>query len=897
MTVLLDAAAIGARRPALGPDLAQLAASLRDELTAQPSPIWLPSEKARLSRHGGRCRRDGTLLTFDPTQPHQHSCPQCGETFTTEDDYRFWIMNYQLWLAERAVRAATLAAVTKDTRSAQLAHDILDAYVDQYLRYPNVDNVLGPTRLFFSTYLESIWLLQVTIAVDLLEGTNGPTAWGGTVRERVIVPSTDLIASYGEHDSNRQVWNNAALAASARLLAADRQFKDAVFGPSGLIHHLMGGLLSDGTWYEGENYHLFAHRGLWYGVQVADGAGLKLPPEAMARFEAGFATPFATVLPDLTFPARRDSQYGVSLRQWRIAESCEIGLARRPDDAVLRGALHRLYHDDLPPGETGRRTSTAEAERNVPPVRLTRSSLGWKALLFAMPTLPPLAPREAESVALRGQGFAVLRRGQGRVYVALDYGHPGAGHGHPDRLNLWLVDGTHRLLEDMGTGSYTERALHWYRSSLAHNAPLINGHSQRPVEGVLRGFGDEGEGGIGWISAAADLAPDVRVTRTICCTDRLLVDEVRWTSAAEVQVDLPLHVDAAIEGATDWHAEPLTGGSDLEDGFDFVADSERAATVGRVVQLAAGAVRAWIATGDAEWWRARAPGPPGRGVHPFLLQRTFGRAGMRRAVWTWVPAPLSVSFDGDTIRMQHDHGLTVVETGADAWRVHHAGQAWSLKWADVPPPASPVRAPRAPAFVIRADNDPRHAIPDLHFDLGRDAYRRSELTWDEAGAPTARVAFTATRGQLGIRVEVSKHDLWFAPRRDDNPLDNEHPDINSDGLQLHLTVGGAEYSWLLVPEDSGGVRVTQRRGRAATVEASWQRDEAGWSGVVSLPRSLLPAHGRRPFRLDVVINDMSSGRERRRGQLVLSGAPGEWVYLRGDRQDMSRALWFVISDA
>ena len=35
--------------------------------------------------------------------------------------------------------------------------------------YPNKDNVLGPTRLFFSTYLESIWLLQLVVALDLLE--------------------------------------------------------------------------------------------------------------------------------------------------------------------------------------------------------------------------------------------------------------------------------------------------------------------------------------------------------------------------------------------------------------------------------------------------------------------------------------------------------------------------------------------------------------------------------------------------------------------------------------------------------------------------------------------------------------------------------------------------------
>jgi hypothetical protein len=36
------------------------------------------------------------------------------------------------------------------------------------------------------------------------------------------------------------------------------------------------------------------------------------------------------------------------------------------------------------------------------------------------------------------------------------------------------------------------------------------------------------------------------------------------------------------------------------------------------------------------------------------------------------------------------------------------------------------------------------------------------------------------------------------------------------------------------------------------------------------------------------------GRERRRGQLVLGGADGEWVYLRGDRPDPARMLSILI---
>ena len=55
-----------------------------------------------------------------------------------------------------------------DERCRAAAITLLDRYADQYIRYPNADNVLGPSRPFFSTYLESIWLLQICIATDLL---------------------------------------------------------------------------------------------------------------------------------------------------------------------------------------------------------------------------------------------------------------------------------------------------------------------------------------------------------------------------------------------------------------------------------------------------------------------------------------------------------------------------------------------------------------------------------------------------------------------------------------------------------------------------------------------------------------------------------------------------------
>jgi hypothetical protein len=52
--------------------------------------------------------------------------------------------------------------------------------------------------------------------------------------------------------------------------------------------------------------------------------------------------------------------------------------------------------------------------------------------------------------------------------------------------------------------------------------------------------------------------------------------------------------------------------------------------------------------------------------------------------------------------------------------------------------------------------------------------------------------------------------------------------------------------------------------------------------------------GSYPVSLDVLVNETAPGRERRRGQLVLSGAHGEFVYLRGDRHDRNRLLPFMI---
>ena len=917
MTLLLHPHRIGERRDAARGALAPLASSLADDL--QPvlaRDVFIPAEKARLSRDGGRCPDDAALLGFDPFSPRLHRCPQCGKTYGEEAHYRWWIMSYQLWLAERTVHGAVLALLRGDRRAAAFSERILEQYVARYLGYPNSDNVLGPSRLFFSTYLESIWLLQIAIATDLLEAGGHAKALGGTVRDRIIEPGSAIVREYDEGGSNRQVWNNAALLASAALLGSTPELEPLVWGPSGLASHLARGLLSDGTWFEGENYHLFAHRGLWYGVQLAERLDLGLAEAFVApymkRFGEGFAASFATALPDLTLPSRRDSQYAISIRQWRFAELCELGLARH-EDPRLAAMLARLYNDDVPRRQTGRDISTAEVERNLPATKLARSDLGWRSLLLASPVLRVARAEPPKSLLLEGQGYAILRRAEGVVYVALDYGHSGGGHGHPDRLNLQLAQGTVRWLDDMGTGSYVDPTLHWYRSTLAHNAPLVDGSSQILTHGALRAFEERPEAG--WVDAEVEgIAPGVSIRRSLVAMDGYAIDIIEWRAASGIQFDLPVHLDVPPVDAHLWVRGALTGGTGVEDGFDWVTDAasvERGAgEATRVAGTRDGAsIAAWLRSNTShELWRATGPGPPGRPPAAFYVIRSRGTSGLIHTVLDWSAAIRDVRFSEETLIVARVSGADDIhERREDAWHIRRTSPSGVTTMielgggkmspaptaADHPPP--PVRRrPRMLVPVVATEAD-APSVAGLQLSMAEKHYRRSELPWKEAGAPSARVRLIATATTLLVRVEVSKASpVHFASPSPRNPLDNENPDINSDGVQIHLATAEADSPasrWLLVPEGQGGIRMTASP-EAPPMDAAWERTATGYA--VRCAITLTPVMREGGFDLDVIVNEMSPDRERRRGQLVLGGALGEWIYLQGDRHARDRFVPFAL---
>jgi hypothetical protein len=905
--------------------------ALADGLAAELSP-WLdshgelpiPAHKARLTRIGGRCPVHGIYLDFDPQSPHAHRCRVCDRAYAAPEHDDWWAMGAQLYSAERAVHAAALHALRGDPAHRALAERILTALAARYLTYPNRDNVLGPTRPFFSTYLESIWLLNVCQALALLELT-GATPIAGTLRAELLEPSRALIAGYHEHRSNRQVWNAAAVVAATVLLGPSNPLDAYRFGDGGLAA-ACDALDDTGAWYEGENYHLFAHRGLWYGVQLWRAQGRELPGPALSRYRAAFRSPFAGLLPDDTFPSRRDSQYRVSMRQWRNAEYLELGFAECDDDRIA-GLLHRLYDGSVVRHSDARARSTADAERHEPASALSRASGSWRALLMASAAELPNAAWEPPSVARPSEGLAVIRRDRGRVYVALEGGDHGGGHGHPDRLALTLQTGATRWLDDPGAGSYVDRSLFWYRSTLAHHAPLVNGRSQRARDTRLTHFDDRG--GAGWLRKMCVLDEGVTAERAIIVCDGYLVDVLTWRADHDVTITLPLaaHLPTIRGHGTDaWQATTRAGAGGLEDGFGFLQDVEAMALIDGKVECSSAThaagdrVRAWYAsTPGSTLLRAMAPGAPGEAPATRIMLEAHGAAGCIVGVWEWSDHRAGVV---DRVQLDPHGEVRATVTTIDGTTASHgpAQHGWHIgliaghakssidlegeQTAPVPPafpdPRSPGGGPTdwldVPMLATATLDIELPLRGARRIALGQPHYVATDEPYGGANQPEALVELGCTTDALVIRVTVMTGHAVVTPggapdHVPDNPLDNESADVNADGVQWYIgPVNGTEWwrSELAVPVGSTTLRrsITAAPNgpwpdAAADAASRWLPDDSGWVAQFVVSRRALPASA---ARFNLIVNERPPNGERRRGQLRLAGGGG-FGYLRGDRDE------------
>ncbi|HEU4648097.1 MAG TPA: heparinase II/III family protein [Gemmatimonadales bacterium] len=876
-------------------DLSRLLARLSER--ARPvlaRGLVVPPWKALLSTDGGVCPRDGHTLIFDPWANGEHRCPHCGQCYRGERHDRWWARFQHLWLGERMAHLAALAVFADDEAADDRARQLLAAYGGRYFQYPNRDNVLGPSRLFFSTYLESIWITHYLAAATFLR--EGERLDRGTAElvSQVADEAANLIGEFDEGFSNRQTWHNAALAAIAVWFEDEALLTRAVESPTGLLAHLLQGFGPDGLWYEGENYHLFALRGLLTGFQWLRAAGVDplAEPSVAERLTAALIGPALTALPDATFPARKDSRFGVSLAQPMYLELWEAGLGGHEavghDAGGIADWLARLYAVPAPVAET-LDSYLHEAGEPVPAHR-SRADLSWWMLVAMGPTLAGSADRwQPASALLESQGLAVLRSG-GR-YASLECGIYGGGHGHPDRLHLTLHQGGVHWLPDFGAGSYVARDLFWYRSTLAHNAPRLDGVSQPMADAACDYF--EAVGDWSWVRGRFG-----ELSRTLVSGPAYLLDVVELAGEEERMLELPYHLTGAVEVGTPGRWEP----AELTDPFTsdamrFVPDAE--GPIALSVRHA-DATLELVVSGPGELLRATAPGAPGTGSAAFYLVRARGQRVRIVAVFASGGTAPALAVADDAIEVGTEWHRAV----ADGWQID--GPSGSVRLRGRRPvvrsfsPLSPqTEPPVQTGAALHTDVPPALDGTLGDFDVSaplvldhEDQYRRSEEPYPGPEEFSAAVYAAWDADALYLAVEVTKPEPVF--RAADAPplrLDNEPDDIHSDGLQVYVQPDpeGPAYGWLIAPSE-GEPRLRVRpaagaAGDAAMVEGDWSMTESGY--VVTLGIRM-PGWEQRQYQdeigFDILVNEMLPGRERRAGQLVWSGGGG-WVYLRGDRQD------------
>jgi hypothetical protein len=525
------------------------------------------------------CPVDNTALRQDPFNPRDHLCPACGRNYTDEPYHRAWITFFQSYLSQRAVEMGIAYGVTGDDAYAEAIRRILRDYARHYADYPLVDCVLGPTHLFQSTYIESLWLASLAAAADFARDAIPAAEWR-LLRDELFLPAARVILDYDEGDNNRQAMNNVALGFVGLLCEEPSLVERAVRGEHGWLDHLAHSVLADGMWYEGDNYHFATLPAL---INLAEGMtrhGLDLYAVETGgrRLKMMFDAPLLDLYPDLTFPARKDSRYDSPLGQRWYVGMYELAFRRYGDPAYAR-LLRTLYTH--PPREKDCIANAAGLIDVLPSRPANRERLDWRGFLNAVPDLgEATGVPVTTSVNMAGTGLGILRTDGGRTYASVDYGHYGGGHGHPDRLQLNLYARGRPWLTDFGTGNYFFDHLRWYRSTIGHNTVAVDGRTQQAVAGRLRRFGAAGEHGL--IAAEVTGAyQGVRCRRTtVLLSSDLLLDLFIVEADREHCLDWSLHPCATLAVDLAGDVGPLAPATIAGEHYEWLQDIHRAAASG-----------------------------------------------------------------------------------------------------------------------------------------------------------------------------------------------------------------------------------------------------------------------------------------------------------------------------
>jgi len=473
--------------------------------------VEAPAKPAQWA-HWYVCPETGTELEFHP--PDHNICPDTGK------DYQDWPISdvHYHYMHDMLSHDAKILGVayrmTGKEIYAQHAAEILKIYADKYKDYPIVDNYGKQSdwgaRVYSQTLNESIWLIDMTFAYDLVRGSGALSAADRTHIERdLLLPSAaTVVRGHKEPTLNIQSWINGAEASVGFELGNKALIDEAIDGPLG-FRYQMKNYVHEGFWVEGAwGYQFYAMRPLSYTAEMAKRYGLDLWKQEPA-LASMYLSPLGVVLPDGKLPAFNDSH---EIPLYPNANLYELAY-ENTDNPLLLAVLGKA----------------------------PRSSL--ESLLFGVDTLPENGSTLLKSAVFPDAGYAMLRAKHTDLNIIMKFGPHGGGHGHYDKLGEVVYAKGRTQGVDPGTQLYG-MALHkeWDQMSVAHNAPTVDELRQDQATGKLIAW-KEGEDYVAATASAGPVYPFAELTRSLLVTDQyaLQVDHEHSTDGKPHIFDVNYH--------------------------------------------------------------------------------------------------------------------------------------------------------------------------------------------------------------------------------------------------------------------------------------------------------------------------------------------------------------------
>jgi hypothetical protein len=434
--------------------------------------VELPPEGGQWG-HYYACPKSGRQLVFSP--PNHNVCPDTGEEFKGYPYDQIVYATRANALGSAALNLALAFRLTGDRHYAEESAEILRAYADRYLTYPIHDNhgVVAPSgaRVFSQTLDESIWIIGMAWAYDLLRGAHVLTAADHKhIENDLLRPSAEVNGRAIGVTYNWQSWINTALAAVGYTVNDPKLIAKALDGPAG-FRFQMHDYVIDGFWIEGTwGYQFYALGALTQLAAMAQCNGTDLWKQE-PNLKKLLDSPFGVMLPDGTLPPFSDSRV-VSIYDQAPLYEYPYAVTQDARFAAV------LTHGDHPRPEAAGMPFGGNVDHGG---RADRD-----ALLFGVSSIKKTAMPELKSDVFAEAGYARLRSPDGDLTEVMKFGPHGAGHGHFDKLGEVIYADGGYLSVDPGTQFYGV-ASHdsWDRETVAHNTIVVDEHSQSRATGKL----------------------------------------------------------------------------------------------------------------------------------------------------------------------------------------------------------------------------------------------------------------------------------------------------------------------------------------------------------------------------------------------------------------------------